>query len=105
MLSECSKKVVWRWLLVTSINAQNPEPETTHLYSLPAENAEDGDQGGQEEKTQAGHQHQHHSVILAGSLMQRCFKFNILYFILQNNIWIKGKMNIYLVWKPIKAPV
>ena len=72
MLSECSKKVVRRWLLVTSINAQNPEPETTHLYSLPAENAEDGDQGGQEEKTQAGHQHQHHPVILPGILMQKC---------------------------------
>ena len=71
MLSECSKKVVWRWLLVTSINAQNPEPETTHLYSLPAENAEDGDQGGQEEKTQAGHQHQQHPVILPSSLMQK----------------------------------
>ena len=68
-------------VLVTSINAQNPEPETTHLYSLPAENAEDGDQGGQEEKTQAGHQHQHHPVILPSSLMQKCFKFNILYFI------------------------
>ena len=43
--------------MVTSINLQKPEQETTYLYSLPAEDTANSDDGGEENCCQTADQH------------------------------------------------
>lgn len=50
-------------LLVTSINARKTEPETTYLYSVPTENAEDHSDGDQKYCCQTHNQHQSDLII------------------------------------------
>ena len=62
-------------MLVTSINPQKPETETTYLYSLPAEDAENSDEGDDKDCAKTHNEHQGHLAFICRWLK---FKYVIL---------------------------